>query len=56
VAFSGSRLKTSSATSLTLHFLVALFEKTFAFAILTFHFLLACVLLHILSKFNTDYV
>jgi hypothetical protein len=54
VAFSRSRLKTSSAAPLTLHFLVTLFEKTFAFAILAFHFPFACVLLHALSKSNTD--
>jgi hypothetical protein len=53
-AFSRSRLKTGPAAPLTLHFLVTLFEKTFAFAILAFHFPFACVLLHVLSKSNTD--
>jgi hypothetical protein len=50
VAFSRSRLETSSAASLTLHFLVTLFDKTFAFAILAFHFRFACILLHVFSK------
>jgi hypothetical protein len=50
VAFSRSRLKTSSAASLTLHFLVTPFDKTFAFAILAFHFRFACILLHVFSK------
>jgi hypothetical protein len=45
-----SRLKTGPAASLTLNFLVTLFEKTFAFAILAFHFWLAGILLHVLSK------
>jgi hypothetical protein len=52
VAFSRLRLETSPAAPLTLHFLVTLFDKTFAFAILAFHFRLACVLLHIFTKFN----
>jgi hypothetical protein len=52
VAFSQLRLKTSPAAPLTLHFLVTLFDKTFAFAILAFHFRFACVLLHILTKSN----
>jgi hypothetical protein len=47
--FSRSRLKTSPAAPLTLHFLVTLFDKTFAFAILAFHFRFACVLLHVLQ-------
>jgi hypothetical protein len=38
VAFSRSRLEAGPAAPLTLHFLVALFDKTFAFAILAFHF------------------
>jgi hypothetical protein len=50
VAFSRSRLKTSSAAPLTLHFLVTLFDKTFAFAILAFHFRFACILLHVFSN------
>jgi hypothetical protein len=50
VVFSRSRLKTSSGASLTLHFLVALFDKTFAFAVLAFHFRFACILLHVFSK------
>jgi hypothetical protein len=54
VAFSRSRLKTGPAAPLTLHFLVALFEKTLAFAILAFLFPFACVLLHVLSKSNTN--
>jgi len=48
--FSPSRLKTSPATPLTLHFLVTLSDKTFAFAILAFQFRFACVLLHVLSN------
>ena len=51
-AFDISRLKTGSAASLTLNFLVTFFEKTFAFAILAFHFWLAGILLHVLSKSN----
>jgi hypothetical protein len=54
VAFGRSRFKTGPAAPLTLHFLVTLFEKTFAFAILAFHFSFACVLLHVHSKSNTD--
>ena len=54
VAFSRSRLKTGPAAPLTLHFLVTLFEKTFAFAILAFHFPFARFLLHVLSKSDTD--
>jgi hypothetical protein len=52
VAFDRSRLKTGPAASLTLNFLVTFFEKTFAFAILAFHFWLAGILLHVLSKSN----
>jgi hypothetical protein len=52
VAFDISRLKTGPAASLTLNFLVTFFEKTFAFAILAFHFWLAGILLHVLSKSN----
>jgi hypothetical protein len=47
-----SRLKSGPAASLTLNFLVTLFEKTFAFAILALHFWLAGILLHVLSKSN----
>jgi hypothetical protein len=47
-----SRLKSGPAASLTLNFLVTLFEKTFAFAILASHFWLASILLHVLSKSN----
>jgi hypothetical protein len=54
VQFNRSRFKTSPAAPLTLHFLITLFDKTFAFAILTFHFRFAGVLLHVLSKSNTD--
>jgi hypothetical protein len=49
-----TRVKTSPAAPLTLHFLVTLFDKAFAFAILAFHFRFACVLLHVLLKSNTD--
>jgi hypothetical protein len=49
-----SRLKTGSAAPLTLHFLIALFDQTFAFAILAFFFPLACVLLHVLLRSNAD--
>jgi hypothetical protein len=54
MAFSRSRLKTSPAAPLAFHFLVTLFDKAFALAILAFHFRFACVLLHVLSKSNTD--
>jgi hypothetical protein len=50
--FPDRRLKTGPGASLTLNFLVTLFEKTFAFAILAFHFRFACILLHVLSKSN----
>ena len=53
-AISRSRLETSPVAPLTLHFLVALLEKTFAFAILAFHFRFAGVLLHVVSKSKTD--
>jgi hypothetical protein len=54
LAFGLSRLETSPAAPLTLHFLVALFDKTFAFAILAFHLRFACILLHVLSAFPFD--
>jgi hypothetical protein len=54
VPFSRSRLKTGSAAPLTFHFLVAQFEKAFAFAIPAFLFLLACILVHIVLISNTD--
>jgi hypothetical protein len=41
VAFSRSGLESGSPAPLTLHFLVTLFDKTFAFAILAFYFRLA---------------
>jgi hypothetical protein len=50
VAFSRSRLKTSPAAPLTLHFLVTLFDKAFAFAIAAFLFRFACVFLHVVSN------
>ena len=53
-SFSRSRLKTGPAAPLALNLLVTLFEKTFAFAILAFHFTFACVLLHVLSISSTD--
>lgn len=45
----GSRLESGPAASLTLHFLIAVFEQTFAFAILAFRFRFARVLLHVFS-------
>jgi hypothetical protein len=45
-------IKTGPAAPLTFHFLVAQFEK--AFAIPAFLFPIACVLLHVLFKSNTD--
>jgi hypothetical protein len=44
----GSRLKTGAAASLTSDFLVTEFEKTFALAILAFHFRFARILFHVL--------
>jgi hypothetical protein len=41
VVLSRSRLEAGSTAPLTFHFLVTLFDKTFAFAILAFHFRLA---------------
>jgi hypothetical protein len=47
---SGSRLKASTAASLTSDFFVAQFEKTFALAILEFHFWFARNFFHVFLR------
>jgi hypothetical protein len=49
VDFSRSRLEAGAAAPLALHFLVTLFDKAFAFAILAFYLRFARILLHVCS-------
>ena len=51
MAFGRSGPKTGPATPLTFHFFAALLNKTFAFAILAFHFPLVP---HLLSEIHDD--